>query len=546
MRLEPPSLGFTHSAPTSPTHAANILATFAKQQSLSAESICPLELLELLVDDYFTYIHPLLPVPHEPSFRDALQRREDLNSSTFLSLLAAMVGALVVSFPRIAMRRLKALRMESLFPNSTSFIDRCHKVSVEARGTGFLDKCLTVYDAATSYLLALTSTYCFKWRQCKLYFGESLTILRTLGVYKSVDFGNVRKTALSNSLLEDRESQRDFIAREMGRRTFWLVHMGIKSLQQLGASYTEMFIPPPTQTSPYPTLPTEVDDFCIFADSIVSQPSGVVSKIVGFNANVRIFQSYDQLNLINMTHGAAKGANWNQQRHVIEHCLTACKQSMECLPPELMLIKGPETTEFSPSSYAMSPEYNSYDRTSQRDGTRPALMEIERSAQERRKVQYEIQKANIYVTGLATRSHIVEKYWTLCDNSQSRDSPLQANSDMGYNNKAQTRGILLFNPNLDAVQVGYNAIRNQLSGQFQPQTPNNLNHSTTSQSVPIFQQGEVDVAMEREEIVRGLLVVLRSVSQINMEPSGAILVSDTRSRDSHNIINNPYRYIRFE
>ncbi|EHK97719.1 hypothetical protein M7I_6503 [Glarea lozoyensis 74030] len=81
-------------SPTSPNNVAATLARFSSHAVLNAESICPFETLELLVDDFFTYIHPLCPFPHEPSFRAAFKSRQDLSNPLFLALLASMTGRL--------------------------------------------------------------------------------------------------------------------------------------------------------------------------------------------------------------------------------------------------------------------------------------------------------------------------------------------------------------------------------------------------------------------------------------------------------------------
>jgi len=177
----------------------------------------------LLVDDFFTYIHPLAPFPHEPSFRAAFKHREDLSNPSFLALLASMVGLLVASFPRKPMMHLKAQHQEKLFPNSVSLVERCHKVAVEARGAGYLDKELTVYDAATSYFLGLAGAYTINWRQCRLYFGETFTISRVIGVHRNsetVKYGEERAGA--------GEPQIDYIKQEIGRRIFWVMVVGIR------------------------------------------------------------------------------------------------------------------------------------------------------------------------------------------------------------------------------------------------------------------------------------------------------------------------------
>ena len=315
-----------------------------------------------------------------------------------------MIGALVVSFPRKPRLHIKAQHKENLFPNSTSLIERCHKIAVEARGTGFLDKQLTVYDAATSYLLGLTGAYSLKWRQSKLYFGECFTILRSLGLHKSSDSSISPGNSPRSSSAEGQDVQINYIMEEMGRRVFWVLFVGAKSMHQLGASFTDFFIPPATPRSQYPALPTEVDDICIFPDRIMPQPVGIIPKIVGFNANVRVFLSYDPLSTFDMTYGSDSCIDWEKQNQIVQRCLIACKTSLDGLPRELMLRPEKHNRDFNSGMYTDENGYhgmNSY----------PQLDCNDQEAQ-KRKTQYEIQKANIYVSQLGTRSHIVERSWT--------------------------------------------------------------------------------------------------------------------------------------
>lgn len=220
------------SSPPSPNNVAATLASLSSHAVLNAESICPLSTLELLIDDFFTYIHPLVPFPHEPSFRAAFKHREDLNNPPFLALLASMVGALVASFPRKPRLHLKAQSREKLFPNSISLVERCHKVAVEARGTGYLDKELTVYDAATSYFLGLAGAYTFSWKQCRLYFAEALTIARSLGVHKIKDATIYSAASTSgsdeNGYIRKSPETVDYIRQEIGRRIFWITFVGVR------------------------------------------------------------------------------------------------------------------------------------------------------------------------------------------------------------------------------------------------------------------------------------------------------------------------------
>jgi hypothetical protein len=223
----------TEAAPTSPNNVAATLASLS-HAVLNAESICPISTLELLVDDFFTYIHPLAPFPHEPSFRAAFSCREDLKNPSFLALLASMVGALVASFPRRPRLHLKAQHREHLFPSSLSLVERCHKVAVEARGAGYLDKELSIYDAVTSYFLGLAAAYTFQYRQCRLYLGEALNITRSIDSYKvrepgPSDMGNQSASFTGVDSGYNTQAQPiDYIQQEIGKRVFWIILIGIR------------------------------------------------------------------------------------------------------------------------------------------------------------------------------------------------------------------------------------------------------------------------------------------------------------------------------
>ena len=220
------------SSPTSPSGVVASLVSLSSQ--LNAESICPLNVLELLVDDFFTYIHPLAPFPHEPSFRAAFKNREDLSNPGFLALLASMVGVLVASFPRRPRLHLKAQQREDMFPSYINLVDQCHKISVEARGAGYLDKELSVYSACTSYFLGLASAYTLQWKQCRLYFGETLNIARVLGAHKTEHtsfVGGGLPASFGAHTAFDGQHQpiaMDYIKQEIGRRVFWIMFVGVR------------------------------------------------------------------------------------------------------------------------------------------------------------------------------------------------------------------------------------------------------------------------------------------------------------------------------
>ena len=415
-----------------------------------------------------------------------------MSNPTFLAVLASMIGALVASFPRKPRQHLKAQHKENLFPNSMSLVERCHKITIEARGPGYLDRELTVYDAVISYLQGLTGVYVFNWRQCKLYFGECLVILRILGLHRSSDY---RKNPMTlpaqhaSAIPGGADIRGDYIAQEMGKRTFWVMFVGVKTIHQLGVGFGELFIPPPTPGEPYPPLPIEVDDAFIYPNQILPQPSGLISEIVGFNANVRIFCSYNSLTAVEMVYGVNEVFDWDRQQRVIENCLQTTKSALDGVPQELLLRPGSSSSGF-----------NSGLRDHERELLSPVLdyvgthepgpypkLEKEDSPSGRRRIQCEIQKANIYASHLSTRSHIVEKYWNLSDT---------------YAQTLAGNGLSTDSPGKTAANLDYHL---QQAGQY----------DATMQ----------EMAAEQEAIIKELLQVLSMISQVNMEPNGGSFVS---------------------
>ncbi|KAF2720939.1 hypothetical protein K431DRAFT_225232 [Polychaeton citri CBS 116435] len=504
------------SSPSSPTHAAQALTALSgtvSSQFLTAESICPPETMDALINDFFTYIHPLCPFPHEPSFREAWKRREDLANKPFLALLASMIGALVASFPRKPRLHLKAQKKESLFPNHMSLVEKCQKVCSLARGPGYLEnEHLSVYDAATSYYLALMGVYTFRWRLGRVYFGECLTILRTLGFHKSQDqtytsLGQLPASVGSHGADHDgsRGQNLDNITIEMGRRVFWTMFVSVKSMEQLGAVFGELIIPPSTANDPYPPLPSEVDDFCIYPSHNEEQPPGVVSTISGFNANVKVFSSYTPLATMEMAWGIDAVVDWDRQKRVLYESLRRCKDSIKELPSQLTVEapggpfhhhgNGDTFPNLSNSNHTRDPAQSLMTATNR-------MEQVEQSPKERRSMQFEIQKANIYASSLSTRSYIVEKYWNLCE-AYDR---LRSRSE----SKTGSVSSMPSSPTAGVTAAGIDGM---------------LPHAPTSQPDMI----EEEIKNERENIVKDLLVVLSSISQVNMEPNADSFTMKIRS-----------------
>ncbi|KAI0388886.1 hypothetical protein F5Y17DRAFT_463274 [Xylariaceae sp. FL0594] len=434
--------------------------------NLDAESIAPWPVLQLLVDDFFTYIHPLTPFPHQPNFRQAFMARADRTNREFLALLASMVGALVASFPRSARAHLKAQHSAGLFPSAVTMVDHCRSIALEARGTSFMAKEeMSVDDAATSYFLALAAGYTLQWKLFRRFFAETQSFCRELGIHRSQDVANL--ASHSNVINAATSKPIDHIKDQIGKRIFWVMVASIRSMTQLGASINELPLPPPTTQEPYPDLPVEVDDEYIFPDQILPQPEGTISLITGFNINTRIYMTMSELVGVQMCYGI-NFFNWQAKKNILGNGLTHTKEAIADLPSQLQIAKSEPVQDdpaeldraglqYCPPAFAESQPANDVRRT---------LME---QPLRRRQLQCEIQKANIHGSQLATRSYFVERYLSLPDVDPAVEKHLQVKHDM-----------------------------------------------------------DDMVAQERESIVHDLLAVLASVSQRNIEPNGQSTINKIR------------------
>lgn len=174
--------------------------------------IGPIELVGLLLDDYFTFLHPLQPFPHETQFRTDFRLRRDQRDPYFLALLASMVGALVAAYPRRPRQRLKKLKREDLFSNAGEFVRRCHRVATQARGPAYIEKeHLDASDAATSYCLMTICACTYRMTQANLYCGEAYNVIRSL-----------------LARLDDPNQERNRVEEEMTKRLFWTVFTSVR------------------------------------------------------------------------------------------------------------------------------------------------------------------------------------------------------------------------------------------------------------------------------------------------------------------------------
>lgn len=215
------------SASPSPQTAAKTLMNISSDGILDAESIAPMPVLELLVDDFFTYIHPLAPFPHEPTFRQSFVNREDRTRPEFLGLLASMIGALVASFPRSAREYLKAQHSTHLFPKAIVLVDKCRDIALLTRGSKWiLKQPKTLDDACTSYFLGLIGAHTLQSNAARHFLAETLILIRELGFQRPKHPGELPTFGADPYSQEPLPF--NHVKDQIGKRLFWCLLLCIR------------------------------------------------------------------------------------------------------------------------------------------------------------------------------------------------------------------------------------------------------------------------------------------------------------------------------
>lgn len=279
---------------------------------------------------------------------------------------------------------------------------------------------------------------------------------------------------------------------------------------QLGTPHTEIILPAFGVSEFRPEFPVEVDDQYILQHQILGQPEGTVSLLTGFVRALRVYESMDPLISIEIAYGVP-ALSWFEQRALMETCVNDAKAALDDMPPELYLdmdsppaglVGSTEAFEDAPGYHYHPPAYPAPQPPTD------VRHIVAADPMRRRQLQFEIQKANIYVSQLATRSYYVERYLNLRDVQRLR------NNSNGFNMNGGGYG--------DGKAVAAAAVH------------------AASQAAD---EAEVDKAMteERERIVKNLLVVITSLPQQHMEPNGASLINKIRQVASTLLNDSPDR-----
>jgi hypothetical protein len=277
-------------------------------------------------------------------------------------------------------------------------------------------------------------------------------------------------------------------------------------MTQLGVTVFEIPFPGATKTNPYPDLPLEIDDEHITADQIYEQPQGTLSLMAGFNKGAAVYDTMGPVASVEFAQGIQQ-LPWREQKKLLDSCLQAAKDVTLNMPAELFLdldSQGLAGAEAAPAAMALGqteyfddlPGYKYYPPGTDSIPDNDLRLVLEGQPERRRRVQFDIQKANIYVSQLATRSYYVELYFNLRDAARAKSGHgLSSNGGSADAESAHAESALA--EAALAAAEDEDGIDSKMEG-------------------------------ERERIVQSLMLMLGAIPQRNMEPNGSALVNKIR------------------
>ena len=245
-----------------------MLTTRADQTSPGIGVLGDLQIVTNLLDDYFSYLHPLAPIPHEPTFRATYSSRADLHDPSFVALVASMVGALTTSYPQRARMHFSKMNNGGQSFKAYEYAVHCRSTALRALTPEYLEKSsFSTYDIMINFLLGHNHMHEGKVpNSSHLYFSQCQALI------------------LSSRL----SPPSDNLDEEQRRRTVWALFSKVKDMEHVNYAPRSLStsINALVRTIEYP-LPN--DDEYLTASGPMTIPHGYTSRHIVFDTTIRMY-----------------------------------------------------------------------------------------------------------------------------------------------------------------------------------------------------------------------------------------------------------------
>jgi hypothetical protein len=259
---ESPNALSSHRSPT---------ASFARPTL--GEDLCSRDLLKRMLLDYLEFLYPLIPVVHRPSFHRDLYADRDLYNEDFSGFILGLCAVTVGTMPN-RFKEYTTCATPLAFRTRTEMIRYCYGRLHDLRRYDYFEN-VSFHKWAASYLMGIALFQVGEHNQARMIEVESMQLARMLGLHQISEYMGL-----------------NCIEAQLRKKAFWLmfygyVHYQYQNLRKERLTFLDPVILASIDLAQL--MPLEVDDEYILEHTVLSQPTGVLSVVAGFNAASRVF-----------------------------------------------------------------------------------------------------------------------------------------------------------------------------------------------------------------------------------------------------------------
>lgn len=292
----------------------------------ATDVLCSRELVLLMLEDFVTFLYPLIPVIHRPTFRRSIAMSQDDEDTDLRGLVIAMCATIVGTAPsRYAAYR--SYKSPLLFESRQAFIDHAYSVLLQLRTPEYFDQ-ISFQKFATYYLFDIAFFQIGNANRARMIEVECLQLGRMLNLHRITEYRGL-----------------NHIETQLRKKGFWLlfysyVHGQVQSLRKERLTFLD---PTLLESIDLESLmPLEIDDEAIFEDRIVSGLSSQPNLTTGFNLTSLVFwaaiESRQSYPIVDPGQRMCKCAHPSDRHRQVAHLLGRLqdlKYALDSTPPEL-------------------------------------------------------------------------------------------------------------------------------------------------------------------------------------------------------------------
>lgn len=226
------------------------------------------------MDDYLTYVYPLIPVVHRPTFLVQLEENHDTYDNDFLGLLVAICAVVIGLLPS-RFNRYHNVGCGSLLSRSrVEIVNSCQAFLDTLRGPDYYDN-VSFNKWAVSYLMLVALFQVGKHNRARMVEVESLQLGRLLNFHHIEEYRDL-----------------NCIETQLRKKGFWLtfyayVHSEVQNFRKEKLSFLDHATIESIDLGAL--MPLDVEDELIFKECVVLSPAQQPKLTTGFIIHSRIF-----------------------------------------------------------------------------------------------------------------------------------------------------------------------------------------------------------------------------------------------------------------